>query len=102
MSKASKSKADNVSKELITQNKKRIDEEKQNGCTIIQRSRTLAADRKERTFLVNEALVEDSHFNFPKMHLMIHWADQISWYGCLPQYSTEVYKTSNKELKDAY
>src|SRR6266576_6633460 len=101
-SKASKSKADMVSKELTVQNKKRSNEEKQNTRTAMQRSHTLAADREERTFLVNEALVEDSHFNFPKMHSMIHWADQISRYRCLLQYSTEVCETSHKALKDAY
>ena len=76
-SKASKSKADIVSKELTAQNTKRNNEEKQKGCTATQRLCTLAADREERTFLVNEALVKDSHFNFPKMHSIIHWADQI-------------------------
>jgi len=46
--------------------------------------------------------VGDSHFNFPKMHLMMHWADQISHYGSLPQFSTEICETSYKAFKEAY
>ncbi|KAF8458604.1 hypothetical protein BGX38DRAFT_1082355, partial [Terfezia claveryi] len=42
------------------------------------------------------------HYNFPKMHLISHFADQIGKYGSLPQYSTEICKVSHKPLKDAY
>ncbi|KAF8441952.1 hypothetical protein BGX38DRAFT_1144152 [Terfezia claveryi] len=31
-----------------------------------------------------------AHYNFPKMHLISHFADQIAKYGSLPQYSTEI------------
>ena len=101
-SKASKGKADIVTRELTAQNRERDEQEKQNERTAAQKARTLAADKHERACLVNEALVEDSHFNFPKIHLLSHWADQISRYGCLPQFSTEICETSHKALKDAY
>ena len=101
-SKASKGKADIVSKELTAQNRKRDKLEKQIERTAAQKARTLAADKQERTFSVNEALVEDSHCNFPNIYLLSHWADRIPRYGCLPQYSTEIWEASHKALKDVY
>ena len=100
--KASKGKADIVSKELTAQNSRRDELEKQIERTAAQKARTLAADKQERAFLVNEALFEDSQFNFPKIHLLSHWADQIPRYWCLPQLSTEICEASHKALKDAY
>ena len=101
-SKASKSKADIISKELTARNRERNEKEGHNRRTTGQKARVLAADKEERAILVDEALVEDSHFNFPKIHLMSHWADQIPRFGNLPQYSTEICETSHKALKDAY
>jgi len=51
---------------------------------------------------VNQALIEDSHFNFLKIHLLMHWSDQISQYGSLSQFSMEICKISHKPLKEAY
>jgi len=31
----------------------------------------------------------DADFNFPMIHLMSHWAEQIRRYGALQQYSAE-------------
>ena len=100
--KATKGRADVVSKELTEQNKSRKVEPNANGRTAAQKVRAGVEYREERAYLVNQVLVEDSHFNFPKIHLIIHWADQILRYGNLAQYSTEVCKTSHKALKDAY
>jgi len=100
--KATKGRADVVSKELTEQNKSRNVEGNANGRTAAQKARAAAEDRDERAYLVNQVLVEDSHFNFPKIHLIMYWADQISHYGSLPQYSTEFCKTSHKALKDTY
>jgi len=36
------------------------------------------------------------------MYLIMHWADQISRYGSLPQFSTEICETSHKAFKKAY
>ena len=52
--------------------------------------------------LQNDFLEEGVHFNFPKMHMMSHFATQIHQYGQLPQYSTEIGKALHKPLKDAY
>ena len=40
--------------------------------------------RVETEEVVNDFLSGDAHFNFPKMHLISHFADQISKYGTLP------------------
>ncbi|KAF8425424.1 hypothetical protein BGX38DRAFT_1083788, partial [Terfezia claveryi] len=37
-----------------------------------------------------------------KMHLILHFMEQIAKYGSLLQYSTEICKASHKPLKDAY
>ena len=78
--KVAKAKADMVSKWLNAQTMARRLEEKANGHTAAQKARALAEDREECTYLVNQVLVEDSHFNFPKIHLLMHWSDQISQY----------------------
>jgi len=97
-----KAKADMVSKELMVQTMTRRLEEKTNGRTAGQKTRALVEDRKERAYLVNQALVEDSHFNFPKIYLLMRWSDPISQYGSLPQFLIEICKASHKPLKEAY
>ena len=52
--------------------------------------------------VVNDLLSGGAYFNFPKMHLISHFTDQISKYGTLPQYSTEICEGLHKPLKDAY
>jgi len=81
--KATKGRADLVSKELTERNKSRNVEANANGRTAAQKAHAAVEDRVERAYLVNQVLVEDSHFNFPKIHLIMHWADQISRYGSL-------------------
>ena len=56
----------------------------------------------EKEELVHDLLTEGAHFNFPKMHLISHFAEQIPKYGSLPQFSTEICESSHKPLKDAY
>ena len=58
--------------------------------------------RVETVEVVNNLLSGCAHFNFPKMHLISHFADQISKYGTLPQYSIEICTALHKPLKDAY
>jgi hypothetical protein len=101
-SKSAKARADVVSKELTEANKSRNEKANANGRTATQKARAAAEDKEERAYLVNQVLVEDSHFNFPKLHLIMHWADHISRYGSLPQFSTEICETSHKAFKEAY
>ncbi|KAF8441129.1 hypothetical protein BGX38DRAFT_1071181, partial [Terfezia claveryi] len=44
----------------------------------------------------------NAYYNFPKMHLISHFMEQIAKYGSLPQYSIEISEASHKPLKDAY
>jgi len=45
----------------------------------------------------------DADFNFPKIHLMSHWVEQISRYGALQQYSAERHEQPHKtNLKDGW
>lgn len=55
------------------------------------------ADGQRQTTLEKEA-----HFNFPKMHPLLHYAEQIEEFGQLVQYSTEVSKSIHGAFKDAY
>ena len=64
-----------VSKELTAQRNIRKLEAGAIGRSAAQKGLAVGEDREERAYLVNHALVEDSHFNFPKIYLMMHWAD---------------------------
>ena len=100
--KAVKAKVDIVSKQLTIQTMARRLEEKAKGRTAAQKAHALVEDREERVYLVNQALVADSHFNFPKIHLLMYWSNQISQYSSLPHFSMEIYEASHKPLKEVY
>jgi hypothetical protein len=70
--------------------------------TVTQKRKLEAQQTKEAQLVADEILAESAHYNFPKLHLVTHYADQIRQYGSLPQYSTEPCETSHKALKDAY
>jgi len=91
-----------LAKELTEANKSRNKQANINGRTTTQKAHAVAEDREERVYLMIQVLVKDSHFNFPKMHLIMHWAYQISRYGSLPQFLTEICETSYKAFKEAY
>jgi hypothetical protein len=69
--------------------------------TPTQRAKQVAEDRIERQQGVQEIL-QQANFNFPKLHLLSHYGSQISNFGTLPQYSTEITEALHKPLKDAY
>ena len=50
----------------------------------------------------HDMLTSGANYNFPKMHLISHFPEQMRKYGSLPQYSTEICEDSHKSLKDAY
>ena len=83
-----------VLKELTKQYNMRNREVNQSRHTAAQKARAAVEDKEEHTDLENQALEESSDFKFPKVYLMMHWVDQISHYGCLLQYSTEICETS--------
>ncbi|RPB18122.1 hypothetical protein L211DRAFT_798313 [Terfezia boudieri ATCC MYA-4762] len=47
-------------------------------------------------------MLSQSTFNYPNLHLLIHYAEQIIQFGTLLQYSTEITESLHKLLKDAY
>ena len=57
---------------MTAQNRKQDKLENSIELTSAQIARTLAADKRERSFLLNKALIEDSHFDSPKIHLLGH------------------------------
>jgi len=69
--------------------------------TARQKANEASANRQERQDLVKEMLGQ-STFNYPKLHLLTHYAHQIEHFGSLPQYSTEITEALHKPLKDAY
>ena len=46
-------------------------------------------------------LETESHFNFPKMHLLAHFFDQVRRYGTLQQFSTETSEAAHKDMIQA-
>ena len=45
----------------------------------------------------------DSHFNYPKMHLVTHFHNHVLNFGILPIYSTEIGKSSHRtQIKEGY
>jgi hypothetical protein len=44
-----------------------------------------------------------AHWNFPKLHLMLHFCDQVHRFGCLGRWSTEIGESSHcRQVKDGY
>ncbi|KAF8430746.1 hypothetical protein BGX38DRAFT_1104328, partial [Terfezia claveryi] len=41
-------------------------------------------------------------FNYPKLHLLTHYSQQVIQFGSLPQYSMEITEAFHKPLKEAY
>jgi len=98
-------KAARAKTEVVEQELKKQREARQcgsNDLSTAQCAQMHNEDQLERRFVINQALEEKSDFNFPKIHLLSHYADQISRYGSLPQYFTESCETSHKLFKNAY
>jgi len=91
-----------LSKKLTEANKSRNEQANINVHTTMQKASAATKDKEESVYLMNQVLIKDSHFNFSKMHLMMHGADQMSHYGSLAQFSTEICNTSHKAFKEAY
>jgi len=52
--------------------------------------------------LVGEILREGAHYNFPKIHLISYYAEQIVKFSVLGQFSTDIAEPMHKGFKDAY
>ena len=60
------------------------------------------ADALQRQELVGEILREGAHYNFLKIHLISHYAEQIVKFSVLGQFSTDIAEAMHKRFKDAY
>ncbi|KAF8430317.1 hypothetical protein EV426DRAFT_13691 [Tirmania nivea] len=70
--------------------------------TASERVKARQENALERQELVNEMLKEGAHYNFTKIHLISHYAEQIPKFGALGQYSTDISEAMHKGFKDAY
>ena len=63
--------------------------------------RVRCQDREEGNDRRMDLIQSESHFNFIKMHLLIHFGDHIRQFGNIPIYSTEYGELAHKEqIKD--
>ena len=70
--------------------------------TRSQRQAALTTDQKTVTATQTAMLEEESHFNFPKLHLLMHFPESIKRFGSIPQWSTDITEKVHKEIKTAY
>jgi len=73
-----------------------------NGLTVSKKMKLRQEDALERRNLMDEILREATHYNFPKMHLISYYAEQIPKFGALKQYSMDISEYMHKGFKKAY
>ena len=88
-------------KTLIEQRDEAMDANKGKSATDRERLR-----REWQEFIDSEMVEyheEGSDFNFPKIHQLLHFREQIQRYGCLKQWPTETGESSHRtQLKESY
>lgn len=68
-----------------------------------KRRRLLDANRTQRTDERVEIFRNKSHFNFIKMHLLVHYCSHVEKFGNIPMYSTDVGELAHKvQIKEGY
>jgi hypothetical protein len=83
--KKAKAKANALRTELV--NKRKVDEETNaDSWTPSKKRRDMKAWRDYISHKIDISNELDADFNFPKIHLMSHWAKHILQYGALQQY----------------
>ena len=69
----------------------------------VKRRRLLDESPLERTDKREEILRNKSHFNFIKLHLLVHYCSHIRKFGNIPMYSTDVGELAHKvHVKEGY
>ena len=59
--------------------------------------------KEERDPLWNEIIEDDSHFSYPRIHLLMHFHNHILLFGHLPMYSTKIGESSHRtRIKKGY
>jgi len=72
------------------------------GLTASEKAKLRQEDPLERRNLVDKILREAAYYNFSKMYLISHYAEQIPKFGTLKQYSTDISECMHKGFKEAY
>jgi len=68
-----------------------------------KRRRLLDENRLERTGKREEIHRNQSHFNFIKLHLLVHYCSHVRKFGNIPMYSTDVGELAHKvQIKEGY
>ena len=100
--KKAKAKANALRTELVK--KRKVDEETNaETWTPSKKRREMNAWRDYISHEIDVSKELDADFNFPKIHLMSHWVEQIRRYGALQQYSAERHEQAHKtNLKDGW
>jgi hypothetical protein len=57
--------------------------------TLAKKRREMNACQDYISHKIDVSKELDANFNFPKIHLMSHWVEQMHRYGTLAQYSAE-------------
>jgi len=82
--------------------KRKVDEETNAGtCMPSKKRHEMNAWQDYISHEIDVSKELDAEFNFPKIHLMSHWVEQIRQYGSLQQYSAERHEQTHKpKFKD--
>jgi hypothetical protein len=97
-----KAKANALRTELV--NKRKVDEETNAETWTLSKKRCkMNAWRDYIGYEIDISNELDADFNFSKIHMMSHWAEQVRRYGALQQYSAERHEQAHKmNLKDGW
>jgi len=97
-----KAKANALGTELVK--KRKVDEETNaETWTPSKKRREMNAWRDYISHQIDVSKESDADFNFPKIHLMSHWVEQIRRCGALHRYSAERHEQAHKtNLKDGW
>ena len=69
----------------------------------VKRRRLLDESRLDRTDKREEIFQNKSHFNFIKLHLLVHYCSHIQKFRNIPMYSTDVGELAHKvQIKEGY
>jgi len=100
--KKAKAKANALRSELVK--KRKVDKETNaETWTLSKKRREMNTWQDYNSHEIDVSKELDAHFNFPKIHLMSHWVEQICRYGVLQQYSSERHQQAHKtNLKDGW
>jgi hypothetical protein len=100
--KKAKAKANALSTELVK--KRKVDEETNAETWMPSKKRCeMNAWRDDISHEIDVSKEFDADFNFPKIHMMSNWVEQIRRYGALQQYSAKRHEQAHKtNLKNGW